>query len=151
MSWPEPPPDVWADPRVDVRDSVIEGRGLCATEAIAAGEVVVRLGGRLVDDAELDRRIAAGDAYVDSITVRPHAHLVRPTGSIAHFGNHSCDPTLEIGGPYELVTRRAVAAGEELTIDYATLSGAEGFTMACRCGASACRGVVTGDRWRPLG
>jgi hypothetical protein len=41
-----------------------------------------------------------------------------------------------------------VTAGEEATIDYGTVSGAEGFRMACRCGAAACRGEVTSADWR---
>jgi uncharacterized protein len=49
---------------------------------------------------------------------------------------------------YEVATRRDVIAGEEATIDYGTVSGAEGFRMACRCGAAACRGNVTSADWR---
>lgn len=37
-----------------------------------------------------------------------------------HYRNHSCDPTLWHADAYTLVTRRAVDAGEELTVDYAT-------------------------------
>jgi SET domain-containing protein len=145
-----PPPGVWVDPRVEVRPSAIEGRGLFARAPFAAGEVVIELGGRIVDSAELDRLIEAGTAYVDSITVEVERHLVLPVGSVAHFGNHSCDPNLHVGGPYQLVARRAIEAGEELTVDYGTISGAESFSMACRCGAESCRGVVTNDRWRPI-
>ena len=75
----------------------------------------MRLGGRLVDTAELERLIeAAGDdpdAYVDTITVHPDEHLVLPTGSRAHHGNHSCDPSTWLGGPYELVARRPLRPG----------------------------------------
>jgi SET domain-containing protein len=146
-----PPPGVWVDPRVEVRTSTIEGRGLFARARFDAGELVVGLGGRIVDTTELDRLIEAGTAYIDSITVEVDRHLVLPAGSVAHFGNHSCDPNLHLGGPYRLVARRAIAAGEELTVDYGTISGVEGFSMACRCGATDCRGVVTSDRWRPIG
>ncbi|HXH56169.1 hypothetical protein [Iamia sp.] len=50
-------------------------------------------------------------------------------------------------GPYELATRRDVIAGEEASIDYGTVSRADGFKMACRCGAPACRGEVTSADW----
>ncbi|MBV9950314.1 MAG: SET domain-containing protein-lysine N-methyltransferase [Acidimicrobiia bacterium] len=145
-----PPPGVWVDPRVEVRPSAIEGQGLFAAEPIDAGEVVVELGGRIVDQAELDRLIAEGTDYVDSVTIDVDQHLVLPAGSIAHFGNHSCDPNLRVDRPYRLVAGRAVARAEELTVDYGTISGADGFSMVCRCGAATCRGVVTNDRWRPL-
>jgi uncharacterized protein len=76
------------------------------------------------------------------------AHLVLPPNTPVHFGNHSCDPTLWLVGPFELGTRRGVTVGEEATIDYGTVSGAGGFRMACRCGAAACRGEVTSADWQ---
>ena len=142
-----PPDDVWADERVVVGPSRIDDRGLFARETIAVGTVVLRLGGRLVTSNELAQLIAGGP-YVDSITVDEDAHLVLPPATIAHFGNHSCDPNLWHVGAYELATRRRVRAGEELTLDYATNSGAEGFEMECRCGSEQCRGRVTSEDWR---
>jgi hypothetical protein len=147
------PPDVWLDPRLAVASSPIEGRGLFFSTDIAAGVVVLRLGGRLLSSAQLAASIAEADRdpdvpYVDTITVHHGRHLVLPAGTKAHFGNHSCEPTLWHVGPYEIATRRAVQAGEEATIDYGTQSGAPGFTMPCRCGAAACRGVITSDDWR---
>ncbi|HEX6422715.1 MAG TPA: SET domain-containing protein-lysine N-methyltransferase [Acidimicrobiales bacterium] len=148
-----PPPGTWADDRVVVRPSPIEGRGLFAGEHIDAGTVVLRLGGRLVSSADLVSLISAAaddpDApYVDAVTVHEDAHLVLPPGAVAHFGNHSCDPALWWAGAYEVATRRPVAAGDELTLDYGTLSGADGPAMACRCDAPACRGQVTSEDWR---
>jgi SET domain-containing protein len=143
-----PPEDVWAHPTVVVGRSGIEGSGLFATADLAAGTVVLRLGGRLVSTPELDALIAAADAYVDSTTVDEDVHLVMPTGSVAHFANHRCNPNLWHDGPYEVVARRDIAAGEELTVDYATSAGAAGLRMVCACGADACRGEVTSDDWR---
>jgi uncharacterized protein len=143
----DPPPDVWVHPATAVGPSAIVGRGLFATGDLAAGTVVVRFGGRLVSDAELAALLAAPGPYVDTVTVADDVNLVLPTGTPAHFGNHSCDPTLRRDGPYRLVARRTVRAGDELTVDYATLSG-PGFRMACACGAPACRRVVTGRRRR---
>ncbi len=122
-------------------------------EDVPADTVVIRLGGTLVSSATLESLIAASDAdpdarYVDTITVFEDAHLVLPPNTQIHFGNHSCDPTLWHIGPYELATRRAVASGEEATIDYGTQSGADGFEMNCMCGASNCRGSVTSCDWQ---
>lgn len=150
---PVPPSDVWLDPRLAVRVSSIEGHGLFATELVPAGTVVVRFGGRLVDSATLDALIAAADAdpsgaYVDTITIDDDAHLVLPTGTDVHFGNHSCDPSMWHVGPYEVATRRDLHEGDEATVDYATDSGADGFAMTCNCGSPICRGSVTSDDWR---
>ena len=150
-----PPSDVWVDARLEVRSSPIEGHGLFATEPIPVGTVVIRFGGRLVTSMELDALIAAADAdpagvYVDTITIDEDAHLVLPPGTAAHFGNHSCDPTLWHVSPYELATRRDLGPDDEATIDYATQSGADGFVMPCHCGTAACRGQITNDDWQIL-
>lgn len=148
-----PRSDVWMDERLVVRGSPIDGRGLFFIDGVPAGTVVIRLGGRLVSSAELHGLIRRADAdpdvpYVDTVTVHDDAHLVLPPNTPIHFGNHSCDPTLWHVGPYEVATRRDVTAGEEATIDYGTVSGAEGFRMVCRCGAAACRAEVTSADWR---
>ena len=148
-----PPRALWVHPQIVVGASVIEGRGLFPTEDLPAGEVVLRLGGRLVSSEELGRLIEHANAdrsqpYVDTLTVDEDAHLVLPPGTLVHFGNHSCDPNLWHVGPYAIATRRPVGVGEELTIDYGTQSGAAGFAMTCRCGSPICRGVVSSDDWR---
>ena len=106
-----------------------------------------------MSSSELDALIAAADAdpsapYVDTITVDEDAHLVLPSGSVVHFCNHSCDPTAWHAGLYELTARRDLDLDEELTIDYGTHSGADGFVMTCRCGARECRGRISSEDWR---
>jgi hypothetical protein len=59
--------------------------------------------------------------------------------------NHSCDPNTWFAGD-ALVTRRAIAIGEELTYDYAT--GSTGLTLYCHCETYRCRQVVEGSDWR---
>src|SRR5262245_43219695 len=115
----EPRPDVWVHDRVEVRHSVIEGDGLFATSDLPAGETVRRLGGRLVTTAELDALIAAAEAdpdapYVDTFTVYEDAHVVLPSGTAAHYANHSCDPNVWYGDAYTFVARRDIGTGDEL-------------------------------------
>jgi len=146
-----PPVDVWAHPALVVRPSHIAGDGLFTTTDLSEGELVLRLGGRLVSTTELASLIAEADAsdgpYIDSITVVDDAHLVLPSGTIVHFVNHSCDPNVWHDGAYDVRARRDITAGEELAIDYGTNSGAPGFEMACACGALECRGRVSSDDW----
>jgi D-alanine-D-alanine ligase-like ATP-grasp enzyme len=58
--------------------------------------------------------------------------------------NHSCDPNTWLEG-LDIVARRDIAQGEELTIDYATFCGPAMAPFACQCGSPDCRGLVTGD------
>jgi hypothetical protein len=149
----EPSREIWVHAGVTVSPSSIEGDGLRATDDLVAGTIVIRLGGRIVSSAELEELIAAaaadpGAAYVDTITVYEDAHLVLPPRTTAHFANHSCDPNLWQCGPYEVRARRDIRAGEELTLDYGTISGAIGFAMTCTCGSSLCRGEISSEDWR---
>jgi hypothetical protein len=63
------------------------------------------------------------------------------------FSNHSCEPNIGVQGQIVFVAMRDIAAGEELTHDWATTDDDE-YEMACNCGTPSCRGVVTGQDWR---
>jgi hypothetical protein len=144
----EPSPDCWLHPGVVVRDSPIEGDGLFATVPIAAGEVVSRLGGRLLTDDELNAVFATSDHYVDTISVAEGVNLLLPDRQHSGYGNHSCDPNAWWSDAYTLVARRDIAPGEEVVNDYGASTADPHWAMQCSCGSVLCRGVVTGDDWR---
>ena len=149
----EPPAGPWVDDRLVRRLSQIAQEGLFAIADIPEGAILIRYRGRMVSSAELTALIAAAEAdpsteYVDTITVSEDRHLVMPPNTQVHYANHSCDPNLWHVGPYAVAARRDIRPGEELTIDYATHSGAAGFEMDCTCGSELCRGRVTSDDWR---
>ena len=121
---------------MEVRASLIEGKGLFALARIPAGAAVSRLGGRLVSGTELRAVFdaAASDPehpYIDTITVDAGIHLVLPPRRPNGYGNHSCDPNLWWTGSYTLAARRDISPGEELTNDYAASTGIAGFRMNC--------------------
>jgi hypothetical protein len=58
--------------------------------------------------------------------------------------NHACDPNTWLDG-LDLVARRHVAAGDELTVDYATFSGPLMSPFECHCDSSQCRKVILGS------
>jgi hypothetical protein len=155
-----PEPDCWLHPDVEVRHSLISGRGLFAMAPITGGTVVSRLGGHLVSGQRLGDLFAAAASdprqpYIDTITVSEDLHLVLPprqangpSRQANGYGNHSCDPNLWWVSAYEMAARRQVNSGDELTNDYATSTAEPDFVMECFCGSPLCRGVVTGDDWR---
>jgi hypothetical protein len=61
--------------------------------------------------------------------------------------NHSCDPNLGWSGT-SLVTMRDVAAGAELTTDYALFLDDPTVVVRCHCETYRCRQLVEGDDWR---
>jgi hypothetical protein len=144
------PPTSWADDRVTVRESPRGGRGAFARAPIAAGEAVFRWGGAVFSGDE----IRAGRAKPGTVAaIDEGVYLASPVGAADHPAdalNHSCDPTLWLADAVTLVARRDIAAGEELTGDYATWEADEGYVAdwPCRCGSPLCRRRITGRDWR---
>jgi D-alanine-D-alanine ligase len=58
--------------------------------------------------------------------------------------DHSCDPSAWFDG-WDVVARRALAPGEEVTLDFATLHDERMAPFDCACGTTSCRGTVRGD------
>jgi uncharacterized protein len=129
--------------------SSIEGRGLVAVRPIAEGEVVAVKGGHIVDTATLRSLPAA--LQNSEVQIADGLHLAALTDaeyeSVMLFINHSCEPNVGFAGNVVLVAMRDIAAGEELTTDYALFDDYEG-SMACRCGTRSCRGTVDGKDWQ---
>ncbi len=64
-------------------------------------------------------------------------------GSGAERINHSCEPNLYsrvMKGHILYMSKRAICAGEELTIDYRFSNQTR--TVPCQCGSAKCRGII---------
>jgi hypothetical protein len=107
-----------------VAPSAIEGVGIFAAEPIAAGTLIWRL------EPSLDRLLRRGDVAVLSEVFRtfverysyPYPHdpeqLIVELDN-GRFMNHSDAPNTIFSDPDSGFTLRAIAAGEELTCNYA--------------------------------
>jgi SET domain-containing protein len=151
----------WRDPRIDVKNSSIQGLGMFAKESIQAGDVVIIWGGRIFTAED----ISAGKARATSISILDDglylADEVRPAGEVGHasvaeetdspdyYLNHSCDPNVWMEDEITLVARCAILPSQELTADYALWEQDPTWKiLPCQCGASCCRGKVTGNDWQ---
>lgn len=66
-----------------------------------------------------------------------------------YFLNHSCDPNAWMLDAVTLAARRPIAAGEEITADYALWLFEQDWRLdPCRCGSPLCRGRVTSQDWQ---
>jgi hypothetical protein len=61
--------------------------------------------------------------------------------------NHSCEPCIGVARNVVFVAMRDIAAGEELTIDYAMIDDSQS-SMVCHCGTVGCRGTTSGQDWQ---
>jgi SET domain-containing protein len=138
-------------PSTAIRSSGGKGQGLFATATIAAGELVVITGGRI---------IATRDIKSERKPEHPFQiekdFLLAPWDADALEGiftvNHSCNPTTGIRSQGTLVALREIQAGEEICYDYVMTdsdpAGAETFRMTCLCRTARCRDTVTDLDWR---
>ena len=142
-------PVSFLSPRTVVRSSRIQGRGFFAAEPIAKDEIVAVKGGHIVggqEIAELRRRLGPVEIQIaEDLFIAPVNEEEREGSMI--FSNHSCEPNIGVRGEIVFVAMRDIAAGEELTHDWA-MTDDDSDSMTCRCGTASCRGTVTGKDWK---
>jgi uncharacterized protein len=138
----------YRSPKTAVRPSPIQGQGLFAAAPIARGEIVAVKGGHVLSRAQwaaLEPVLGPAEIQLTEDLVIAPVNADEQPGSML-YSNHSCDPNTAIRGQIVLVAMRDIAAGEELTHDWATTDDGD-YELACRCGSPRCRGVVTGKDW----
>ena len=135
------------DPNVEAKVSSIEGLGVFARRLFSAGDII--------------RRVNVVREVTDRRPLRPELgelfeHCAYPDDKVVLYGypdrhfNHSCDPNAyeayESGKPI-IRARRAIRAGEEITVDY-SINLAGGDSWPCHCGAARCHGAVFGSYFK---
>ncbi len=127
-----------------------EGYGLYATRAIAAGERIVEFEGQPHEIVSLTHVLTHWtdverdwfDRYAWPLTDELWVVWSRNPGDWKRV-NHSCDPSAWLQG-LDVVARRDLATGEEITLDYATFYNELHPDFECACGSEACRGTIRG-------
>jgi len=128
---------------LEVRQAGAKGKGVYTLEAIAAGRLVVPLGGQVLTSAELTDDMLA-------LQLGPDLWLCSDGSRLDDMINHSCEPNSGFtDGTPVLYALRNIAEGEEITWDYSTSLSEPGWTLDCCCGATNCRSVVAS--WGELG
>lgn len=141
-------PMSFRSPKTEVKPSPIQGLGLFASDPIAEDEIVCVKGGYILGGKawrELEKDLGAAEIQIgEDLFVAPVNHGER-VGSML-YTNHSCDPNIAIRGQIVFVAMRDIAAGEELTHDWATADDLD-YELDCNCGSDQCRGTITGKDW----
>lgn len=151
------------------RQSPIHGHGVFALCALPAAMRLLEYRGRRVPVSEVAERFgttaASGHTFLFTLNAEYFIDGA-DGGNLARWLNHSCAPNCEamvfvnINGIEArdrvfITTLRPIAAGEELTFDYAIeISGTDDAhtlqAWACRCGADNCRGSMLAADTAPL-
>ncbi|MEO7195720.1 MAG: SET domain-containing protein-lysine N-methyltransferase [Pseudonocardiaceae bacterium] len=125
----------------ELRGTDDKGEGIFATRSFQIGETVMV--------GVIDREVDCNHS---------HASQVSKERFVIHGGlipkvNHSCDPNcgilLNASGAHNILARKSIVAGQEITFDYAMRNyTVEYFPASCRCGTPFCRDRITG--WKNL-
>jgi uncharacterized protein len=131
-------------PTLSIGDAGAKGRGVFAARTIEPGELVWDYAG----DEKWIKDIAP-ELWQYCFQVDYDRYVVPKEGSAGWFMNHSCAPNCVIMGRTRIVALRRIDSREEVTFDYSTNVGWDGFSMECKCGTKACRKVVRSYKFLP--
>jgi tetratricopeptide (TPR) repeat protein len=129
-----------------VRRSAIDRLGVFADEGIPRGRKVIEYTGERVSRYEARRRWHHTHCYLFGLDAYWQIDGAIG-GSGAEYINHSCEPNLRtriVRGHILYFSKRPIARGEELTVDYKYSAG--GTRVPCTCGAPSCRGTINLQR-----
>jgi hypothetical protein len=112
----------------------LAGRGVITYRAFKKGEVVARMAGHVVDEIRQH-----------TLQLTPETHLFDPYFS--GYFLHSCAPNISLNMADLTVTAlEDIPADSFLYMDYAETEDVLFRQFPCSCGASSCRGWVTGRK-----
>jgi len=124
----------------ELRTTEGKGDGVFTLRSFAVGETVMV--------GVIEHRIVENHSHATQVGLREYMQL----GGLCSKVNHSCSPNcgvrLNKSGAPDLIAFESIAAGEEITFDYAMRNYSIEHLPSCCCGAMMCRGSITG--WKDL-
>lgn len=128
---------------VDVKPSPIDGHGVFAAAAIPPRLKIGEIRGESISVAQARIRATRIERImIVELSDRKAIDFSKSTDPM-RFTNHSCQANARLcirQGRVEFYALRAIAPGEEITVDYGE-SHHEG-RLRCRCGAPGCKGAL---------
>ncbi len=129
-----------------IKEAGAKGKGVFAQVTIQPGDLVVDYEGKEQWIWEIPEELWQYTFQVDY-----DRYILPERDSPGWYLNHSCEPNCVILGRTKVVALNKIEAGDEVTIDYSTNVGWDGFAMECRCGSFSCRRVVRSYRYLDRG
>jgi len=139
--------------KLKVRYSGVDRRGVFARKPLKKGEIISVWGGYIITQAQF-RQLSKKcfSTIKDYATkVADGFYLVScKKGGLEDddFFNHSCDPNAGIKGHLLVVAMKDIAAGQEITYDYAMTDADFEYSFKCNCRVRNCRKIITANDWK---
>jgi len=126
---------------VAIAPSAIDGQGAFAAEAIPPRRKIGEIRGESISVADARIRATRHERIMIVEVSARKAIDFSKSGDPMRYTNHSCRPNARLSirqGRVEFYALRAIAIGEEITVDYGETHHAG--KLVCRCGAPGCVG-----------
>lgn len=132
--------------KVNVGDSLIEGKGYFAAKDIPMGTLVYFYGEHdlRVSREQFAKMSSDQQTHLQEFGVEDEYGNWVET-STGPYTNHSCDPNIMqifVNGIYMDIAVRDIKKDEEITIDYAQFYSSQVWYMECHCHSKHCRKIV---------
>ena len=147
-------PIYFLNPKVEVRGSSVEGKGLFAKEKIEKGEIINVAEGTVWSSEDIEKfskeqqdmcEYLCYEIYDDHFLCPKDSNHISPDWHMNHSCNPNCGSVRDI---FTIAAMRDIEQNEELTFDYAMTDADPKWSMACNCGAANCRKIITGNDWK---
>ena len=125
-----------------IGDAGTKGRGVFATGTFQPGDLVLDYQGEEKWIWDIPENLWQYTFQVDY-----DKYILPKEGSPGWYLNHSCEPNCVILGRTRLVSLSKIEPGEEVTFDYSTNVGWDGYAMECSCGSPRCRRIIRSYRY----
>lgn len=126
----------------ELLDCKDKGQGIFATKEFHSGDIV------MVGTIEEDN-ISENHSHASQMGEFRHALHGGEITKVNHSCNPNCGISLNKVGAHDFIAMHTIEIGDEVTFDYAMRNYIiEYFPYKCCCGASDCRGSITG--WKDL-
>ena len=142
---------------LEIRESIISGKGVFAKNNIKKGETICFMEGELMDINEMIIR-TDNDLEEGSDPLGIDNEMYLDLKELPRSINHSCSPNAFLRGKNELVALKDIKKYDEIIYDYSTTmndnkkiiedSGGELWIIECKCGSKNCRGII--DQFKTL-
>jgi hypothetical protein len=130
--------------------SPIHGQGFFAEQPINKGEILAIKVGHIVDRQMLKDNLqvvnGSQEQITDDLYLAPLSDEEMQASMI--YCNHSCEPNGGWQGQIVFIAMRDIAAGEEVTVDYAMHFDDDIMEFDCLCQTPSCRHRITGKDWQ---
>lgn len=134
-----------------IQDSIIEGKGVFASQTIARRELITIFRGKIVSIPILQKMYKQQQQRIDDpFQISPRHYLLLKKPFI--YFNHSCEPNSGFEGTGRLVAIKNINKGQEITFDYSATEWSDDkawgidwmqkWQIPCHCGAKKCRKVI---------